>query len=256
MRIEVDSTSFSYGRGRPAVLKDVSVNFDEGEIHVLLGLNGCGKTTLIKTMVGFLRPQRGSIRYGETDLKTIPYHTRSKYVSYVPQGTPSIGDFQVDEYLCFGACNAVKFYSRPGEEILARAGEISEFLCLEPYLHKRMDELSGGQRQMVFIGAALMQDAETIILDEPTSALDLKNQMIVLRALSKIASQGKTIILTTHQPNHALFLDAKTYLMKGGRILQSGPAAAVIRTDNLKEVYGPNVCLSKELAYEEISFRG
>jgi iron complex transport system ATP-binding protein len=93
-------------------------------------------------------------------------------------------------------------------------------------------------------------------MDEPTSALDLKNQNLVMSKLIEMAEQEqKAIILSTHNPNQALFLDAEVFLLKDGKILNFGPAKELLTIEQLKEIYGDDICLSSELPYQEISFR-
>jgi iron complex transport system ATP-binding protein len=116
-----------------------------------------------------------------------------------------------------------------------------------------MDELSGGERQIVSICRAYIQDTEIMILDEPTSALDFKNQNLVLSILKEVASVGKTIILSTHNPNHALYLESNALLIDKGKIIKNGPAKDVITKNVLSKVYGTNLKYSKDLEYDEIS---
>ena len=94
-----------------------------------------------------------------------------------------------------------------------------------------------------------------MLLDEPTSALDMKNQNLVLSILKEIAKEGKTIILSSHNPNHALFLDANVILIHDGAVKEEGSAKELIKVEKLKPIYGDQVCVSNELGYEEISFK-
>ena len=101
-----------------------------------------------------------------------------------------------------------------------------------------------------------MQNTKIILLDEPTSALDLSNQALILGCLKDICKRdGKTIILSTHNPNHALFLDSNVFVMKNGKFIYTGVAKDTIRIEKLKEIYGDNLCLSSTLQYDEISFK-
>ena len=119
-----------------------------------------------------------------------------------------------------------------------------------------MGKISGGERQIVTIATCILQNTPIILLDEPTSALDLTNQNMVLSVLKSYAvNEKKTIILSSHNPNHALFLNSNVALMKDGKILKYGTSKDIITIDTLKEVYGANICLSNELDYQEISFK-
>ena len=123
-------------------------------------------------------------------------------------------------------------------------------------LDKKLGEISGGERQIVSICGAIVQDTDLIVLDEPTSALDIKNQHAVLSIIKKIArEQGKTFILSSHNPNHALYLDSNVLLLRNGAILTQGQAEDIINVEALKSVYGEDICYSMELVYKEISFK-
>ena len=118
-----------------------------------------------------------------------------------------------------------------------------------------MEHLSGGERQVVMIAASILQDTPIILLDEPTSALDLKNQNMVLTLLKEISKEGKTIILSSHNPNHALFLESNVILLNEGKILEEGHSNKIIKVDILEKVYGETLCYSKDLEYQEVSFK-
>ena len=118
-----------------------------------------------------------------------------------------------------------------------------------------MGQISGGERQIVSIASCLLQGTPIILLDEPTSALDLKNQNIVLSILREITKEGKTIILSSHNPNHALFLESNVVLMDKGTIIKQGLCKEIIKAEVLKEIYGENICYSENLNYKEISFQ-
>ena len=222
---------------------------------MLLGLNGCGKTTLIKLLAGLLKEDEGTIKYNDTDLNLISIKERSKIFSYVPQKSFGADDFLVRDYLTYGFVNELKFYESPKKEHLEKVIEISKELGISHLLDKKMGKISGGERQIVTIASCLLQDTPIILLDEPTSALDLKNQHLVLNLLNKISNEGKTIILSSHNPNHALYLKSNVALMNNGRIVKEGLWNELIETESLKEIYGDEICYSNELSYKEISFK-
>lgn len=254
MKISIKNLSFKYSKNLKNVIDDLSLTIEEGSIMVLLGLNGCGKTTLIKLLAGLLPANSGTIEYDNEDIKNISIKERSKKFSYVPQKTYIADDFYVRDYLTYGFVNALKFYETPKQEQLDKVNKLSEELGIENLLDKKMGKISGGERQIVTIASCLLQDTPIILLDEPTSALDLKNQNIVLSLLKKIASQGKTIILSSHNPNHASFLESNVALMDNGKIVEVGSSKDLITVDILKSIYGDSICYSKELSYEEIAF--
>ena len=255
MLINLENVSFSYGKDLPTVIDNISLTIKEGTINILLGLNGCGKTTLIKLLTGMVEQNLGSIKYDDKELKDISVFERSKIFAYVSQKGVAANDFKVLDYLTYGFANSLKFYQSPKKEQFEQAKRISERFKITHLLEKNIGEISGGEKQIVSIASALLQNTPVIILDEPTSALDLANQSLVLSALKEVAKEGKTIILSSHNPNHALFLNSNVILMNHGRVIKIGNSPDVINKPILKDIYGENVVYSSELEYKEISFK-
>lgn len=253
--IRIKNLSFQYYKGSKKILDNLSFEIEPGTVNILLGLNGCGKTTLIKAMAGLLVPKLGEILYDEIPLKEISVKERSKVFSYVAQKSINSDDFYVKDYLTYGFVNSLKFYESPKSEQLELVNQISRKLKIEHLLERKMGQLSGGEKQIVTIAVSIIQDTPIIILDEPTSALDLRNQNLVLTVLGEISKEGKTIILSSHNPNHALFLNANVLLMNRGKIVQYGSSSEIINKENLKEIYGESLCFSYELSYKEVSFK-
>ena len=255
MSINVKNLSYTYPSGKDNVIKDLNLSIKEGTITVLLGLNGCGKTTFIKLLAGLLKADSGEILYADKNVFGMSMKERSKIFAYVPQKTYSADDYFVKDYLTYGFINSLKFYQTPSNEQLSKVQNIAERLSITHLLSKKMGQISGGERQIVSIASCLLQDTPIILLDEPTSALDLKNQNIVLSLLREITKEGKTIILSSHNPNHALFLESNVVLMNQGAIIQQGISKDIVKVEALKEIYGNNICLSENLTYKEISFK-
>ena len=253
--IEVNDLTFGYSKGQ-TVLDCMSFQCEKGSINILLGLNGSGKTTLIKLLAGLLNPASGEIFLNGSNLTELSIRKRSKIMAYVAQRSSAIDDFSVKDYLLFGKVNQLNFYQSPGKAEIENVEQYAERFNVTKYFNKKLGELSGGERQIVSICAAIIQNTEIVILDEPTSALDIKNQHIVLSLLKEISNQeGKTFVLSSHNPNHALYLGCNVFLLKDGKILDSGSAEDIVTIDKLKPVYGDNICLSSEQNYTEISFK-
>jgi iron complex transport system ATP-binding protein len=253
--IDVKELSFKYQKKGKLVLDNLNFSCEKGTVNVLIGLNGSGKTTLIKTIAGLLENYQGEVFIDGKNLKGLSIKERAKKMAYVAQRSNAVDDFPVLDYLLFGTVNKMNFYQSPKEEdkkkVLDCAGEFGITYLLD----KKLGEISGGERQIVSICAAIVQDTNLVILDEPTSALDIKNQNKVLSLIKKIArEQGKTFILSSHNPNHALYLEGNVVLLKDGKILKEGKASEIITIDILKNIYGDNIEYSKNLPYQEVSF--
>ena len=257
MNIKTSNLSFKYDKkAAKPVLNSINLEIKEGSVNVLLGLNGCGKTTLIKLLAGLEKPTEGVILYDKQDLQTIRIKERAKKFSYVPQQANVTNDVPVRQYLSYGTTNTLAFYEHPGKEEMKLVEGTAEKLHITHLLDKNLGEISGGELQIVLIACALIQRTPIMLLDEPTSALDMKNQNLVLSILKDIArEQNKTIVLSSHNPNHALFLDSNVVLIHDGVVREEGPAKELIKVEKLVPIYGDHVCVSKDLGYEEISFK-
>lgn len=257
MNIKISNLSFKYNKkASNPVLNNINLNIKEGSVNVLLGLNGCGKTTLIKLLAGLEKPIEGNIYYNEQDLQKMKIRERAKVFSYVPQQASVTSDVPVRQYLSYGTTNTLAFYEHPGKEEMKLVEETAEKLNISHLLDKNLGEISGGELQIVLIACSLIQNTPIMLLDEPTSALDMKNQNLVLSILKDIAKeQNKTIILSSHNPNHALFLNSNVVLIHEGVIRDEGQAKDLITVEKLIPIYGDHVCVSKDLGYEEISFK-
>ena len=254
--IDVKELSFKYQRKGKLVLDKLNFSCEKGTVNVLIGLNGSGKTTLIKTIAGLLENYQGEVFIDGENLKGLSIKERAKKMAYVSQRSNAVDDFPVLDYLLFGTVNKMNFYQSPKKEDKKRVLDCAKQFGITHLLDKKLGEISGGERQIVSICAAIVQDTNLVILDEPTSALDIKNQNKVLSVIKRIAQdKGKTFILSSHNPNHALYLDSNVYVLKDGRIENFGRAKDIITVDNLVKVYGDNICYSDELSYREISFK-
>lgn len=254
MNIKINNLYFKYSKNTNYILNNISLNIKEKRVNIFLGINGSGKTTLIKLLAGLLHPLSGSIFYNDKNIKQISILKRSQIFSYVPQKVNVDNSLLVYDYLTFSLSNKTKFYSEPTTMDKEKIMTIARKLKMDKLLFKNMGAISGGEKQLTALASALIQDSDVIILDEPTSYLDLTNQKKFLDYIKQI-SKNKTIILSTHNPNHALFLNAYVYLINDNKVSDYGEAIDLINPNKLKTIYGNDICLAKELDYEEISFK-
>jgi len=250
-KLSINNVSFKYVKD--CVIKDVSLEFKSNDINVIIGLNGSGKTTLIKLMAGIIKPNMGKVTINDENLFDYSYHERSKMIAYVTQGIGVGEDYLVEDFLSFGLMNTLKFFESPSIESKKRIYDAAKKFKIDNFLTRKMNELSGGERQIVSICRAYIQDTKILILDEPTSALDFKNQHLILNILKEVASVGKTIIMSSHNPNHALYLDGNAILIDNGKIINSGLSIDIITKENLSPIYGEKIKYSRDLKYNEIT---
>jgi len=252
--ISIKDLSFNYPRYKKSVISALSLNCLSGRVNVLLGLNGCGKTTLIKIVAGLLDNSIGEIIIANKKQQDLSIIERSKISAYVPQGINFAEEYSVLDYLLFGRVNTMRFYESPKNDDVNKARQLAEQFDINQLLEKNICHLSGGEKQLVSICRSIIQNTPIILLDEPMSYLDIKNQQKVLVQLKRVVEKGdKTILLSSHNPNHALYLDSYVFLMKNGRIIKSGESKNIVTIDNLQEIYGESICYADELPHREIS---
>lgn len=241
MEVKISDLYFSFTPGSE-VLRGVSLEVRSGEIFCILGPNGCGKTTLLKNICGILEPERGSILFDGLEANSISMIERARIVGYVPQEQYRlVFPYRVLDFVTMGRAPYLSIFSTPSE----RDYEIAEEALKEVNAYHLRDrsytELSGGEKQLVSIAKALAQQPKVLLLDEPTSHLDLKNQIMVLRILSKLAEEGLIIIMTTHFPMHALLHSSRIGLMADGRFIAVGTAEEVMTEDFLRKAYDVDI---------------
>jgi iron complex transport system ATP-binding protein len=251
--IEACALCFGYTKNS-RIFENISLSIETGTINVILGLNGSGKTTLIKLLAGLMKSMSGSIIINGKSISLMNDHERSKWIAYVPQLITGRISFTVEEYLTLSLTNQKSIFWRSDEKDKEKVVDFACRLGIDKKLDSRVDELSGGERQIVMICGALLQESEIIILDEPTAALDMKNQYKVLQFLKKChKNENKTIIFSCHDPNHALRLGGNTIALHNGKIYLQGESRKIIKAENLKMIYGDTVCDSKDSQFNYIT---
>ena len=204
-------------------------------------------------MACLLKSKPSQIYINEKDLNTIKNHERAKLISYVPQLSSNEEDFLVKDFLLFGFVSNLKFYEEPKQIQIDKMKKATIKFDIESLLNKKLNELSGGERQKVYICSAYLQDTPLILLDEPMSALDLRNQSLIINILQELRAEGKTIILSAHNPNIALILDSNVILMNNGEIYKTGHCSDIVKVSVLKDIYGDHLISTKEVEYDEIT---
>ena len=239
MILEVKDLSFSYRDHR--VLNGLNLKITDGEMIALLGKNGAGKTTLLRLIPSFLKCTQGTISIDSVPVKDLKLKDRAGYMAYIPQITRSAFPYSVRTSILMGASNRLPMFQSPGRKEEPRVEQIIDLLNLHQIADRNMDTISGGERQLVLIARALMQDARLLILDEPTSFLDYSNQLMVLERIGDLVNKGYSCIYSTHNPDLALGHSNRIVIMSEGHISFDGSAVELIGTDILSKVYGRSI---------------
>ena len=247
--IEVRGVNFRYHQHTPWVIENLSLEIPAGVITAVLGPNGTGKTSLLHLMLGLLKPSSGSVQVFGKDHRAYSRRELSQTISLVPQFEQIPFNFSVLEYVLLGRSPYLKPFQVPGEEDLVIANQSLHSAGIHSLRHKPVTELSGGERQLVHLARALTQQARILLLDEPTAHLDLENQGRVLRLLKEMASGGVSVVLTTHDPNAAIFAADHFVLMNNGQVVREGEVSKVITAENLSAIYRSPIRVEQDNGY-------
>lgn len=235
------ASALAYGHGSREVGCDIELAIRSGEVMALLGPNGHGKTTLLKTLLGLLPAKGGQLTLDSRALATFSIGERARVLGYVPQAHAGTFAFSVAEVVLMGRTAHGDLFSAPSALDRATTQAMLERLGIERLAQRPYTEISGGERQLVLIARALAQQPRYIVLDEPTASLDFGNQGKVMAQMRRLADEGLGVLFTTHDPNQALRYADRVMLLRDGRSLGSGPAAALLTSANLAALYGSAV---------------
>jgi iron complex transport system ATP-binding protein len=241
MELMLSVEKVSCGYGKNVILSDVNLAVGKGDILCILGPNGVGKTTLFKTILGFIHLKSGDILVDHKSIKSMSFKNKAKLLGYVPQIHNPPFPFKVFDVVLMGRTAHIDSFSSPGREDERIVMECMESLHITNLRDRIYTELSGGERQLVLIARALAQQPRILIMDEPTSNLDFGNQIRVLKQINDLAKQGLTVVMTSHFPNHAYLCASSVALVKSDKSIQIGTSEEIITEKNLKETYGIDV---------------
>ncbi|WP_058913804.1 ABC transporter ATP-binding protein [Entomohabitans teleogrylli] len=227
---------FTAGYPKRKVIADLSVpTLPRGKITVLLGPNGCGKSTLLRALAG-LNQAHGELLLDGTDLMTLPFRQRAEKVVYLPQSLPQGVHLHVLESIVVAQRASGGRHSAEGQ---AQVMSLLEQLGISHLALNYLDQLSGGQKQLVGLAQSLIRRPSLLLLDEPLSALDLNYQFHVMDLVAReTRARDIVTVVVVHDINIALRHAEHVLMLKEGRLVASGEPEAVITAGSLAEVYG------------------
>ncbi|ETX27308.1 ABC transporter ATP-binding protein [Roseivivax isoporae] len=238
--MRIAARDLAIGHGRVAIGSGLSLDLGPDEIVCLLGPNGCGKTTLFRTLLGLLPRLGGRLTLDGHDIARLSRRQVARSVAYVPQAHTPPFPFDALDVVLMGRTARIGAFAQPSAADRGMALQALDALGIADLAGRDYARLSGGQRQLVLIARALAQEAPLIVMDEPTASLDFGNRLAVLDRIAALArpGAGRGVILSTHDPDQALALGARVLALSGGRIVAAGPADTVLTAERLTAIYG------------------
>ena len=243
MTLTVKDLTYRYAKTAAPVLQGISFTAESGDFLSVLGANGAGKSTLFRCLLGGIDGYSGSIELDGREVRSLSRRELAARIAYIPQiHRPTFGYSVLDTAL-MGLTREVSPFRSPSAEQEKRAMEALEQVGVAHLARRNFATLSGGEQQLVLIARALCQRSDVLLMDEPTSSLDYGNQLRVLQRVSELAGQGYTVILSTHDPQHALRFSRRVLALRDGRVAAFGDTREVLTETLLRRLYGVDAAL-------------
>jgi iron complex transport system ATP-binding protein len=249
--LALKNVRFGYSE-ETAVLDSLSLQIAPARITAILGPNGAGKSTLLNTILGYLKPQTGEVLLDGENISRYSKRQLSQIIGLVPQAEHFPFNFTVFEYILLGRTPYMGIFNMPGEVDYQAAAEIVDLLKISQLKDRPVEELSGGEQQLVLLARALAQEPKILLLDEPTTHLDLGNTVTILNALKALAKENVTVVFTTHDPQAAVYCADQLVLMKKGNVLSAGSLEEIMTSGSLTQLYGVDIQVEKVQAHRVV----
>ncbi|MEA1832737.1 ABC transporter ATP-binding protein [Methylobacterium durans] len=239
--LRVEDLAFGYGAR--IVGSGVGFAVSAGEVLCLLGPNGCGKTTLFKTVLGLLPAKAGRVLVEGESVAQWSRARLARSIAYVPQAHAALFPFRVREVVLMGRASRLKPFASPGRADHAAAEAALDALGIARLAERVYTEISGGERQLALIARALAGEPRLLVMDEPTASLDFGNQARVLGQIRRLAGRGLGVVLSTHDPGHAFLCADRVALLREGALIGLGAPAETVTPASLERLYGVPVAV-------------
>lgn len=237
--LEVSDLRAGYGKNE--IVHGISFSIGRGEFVCIIGANGCGKTTVLKSMLGLIKPFSGSVRVSGVETATMTEKERAKHFAYIPQAHMPPFPFSVADVIIMGRTPYINRLAVVSPDDRRIAYEAMMQLGIEHFAERTYTKLSGGQQQLVLIARALAQQPDVLVMDEPTASLDFGNQQMVLSRMRQLTRAGTSVLMVTHDPDHALFCADRVVVMREGAVMADGTPEQVMTSESLNAVYNTDV---------------
>ena len=236
--VRLERVDFSWPASATSLFDDVSLEIPASRITALIGPNGSGKTTMIELILGWRRVRSGEVFVEGRPVPTIPGRERGRLMALVPQEENLPFAYSVLEYVLLGRAPYLSPLAAPGDRDVAMAFEALDKVGIRNLAHRSVPRLSGGERRMVLIARALLQNPRILLLDEPANHLDPANRERLVEILQSLRRDGITIVMSSHEPDMVTRLADHIVLLRAGAPPSSGSPGSMLVPERLSELYG------------------
>ncbi len=234
----INTKNLNISYGNLDIVKDLNLDIPKGKITTIIGSNGCGKSTILKTIARIIQPKSGDIYVNNKNIKEQNPKDLAKTMAVLPQSPQAPSGLTVEELISYGRFPHQKGFGKlknDDKDIITWALKSTG---IEEFRDRPIQALSGGQRQRAWIAMALAQQTDILILDEPTTYLDLAHQLEILQLLEDLnRKQGTTIVMVIHELNNAARFADHMIGVKKGKVVCQGTSHEVMTKENLKELF-------------------
>jgi iron complex transport system ATP-binding protein len=235
--VTIAAKALDFGYPGHVVGRGLDLSLQKGEVLCVLGPNGSGKSTLFRTMLGLLPALGGEVTIDGRPIGQMERGEIARAVAYVPQASSSYFDFSLEEMVVMGRTTHLGAFAAPGARDHAAAAESLERMGIAALAARPVSGVSGGERQLALIARALASEAPALVMDEPTANLDFGNQARVLSQVAQLRDAGVSILLCTHDPDHAFQVADRVLLLRGGCAITLAPTQEALTAQNLTRLY-------------------
>jgi iron complex transport system ATP-binding protein len=239
MNTAINVKNLSHSFGENLVLQNITFQIPSKDFFIIIGPNGSGKTTLMKVISGILKPQNGRVVIMDRSIDQYHRKALARTIAFVPQMLSVDFPFTVTEMVLMGRSPYLGILGLEEEKDMEIARQAIAFTGMENLAHRKLDQLSGGEQQRVFIARAICQEPDVMLLDEPTASLDLAYQVRIMDLMERLKNEkGITIVMVSHDVNLAAMYADHLLLLHDGQVLCQGLPDEVLTYKTLEEAYG------------------
>lgn len=243
MVLSISNLNFNYGK--KVILKDLNISLKQSQTLAILGPNGIGKSTLIRILLSLLPMQSGEIILNGENFKSLSLKERAKLIGYVPQNEKPNFAFSVLDMIMLGKNASIGLFKAPSKKDIDDAYNAAILAGCKHLLEQKIDELSGGQMQLVLIARAIISKPKLLIMDEPTSFLDTTHQNEILSLISRLNNQGMAVMFSSHHLDHAFMISHKSLLLNGEQGYIYGDTKEILNEQNLYDLFNTNFIMAQ-----------